>query len=195
MATFASAAGVETGQYLSDLVNDYKVTPQFAVTGDYVDAISGGFLNGRFAMAEGFGNYFHSDLEASDIKDKVGLFPSPINTGFVNYWGVGVAKSTEYPDEAARLLQLLLAPENVILFDYGLPVRQTAYESDRYNTEFYQMMKDTAEQGRTFAKTVNYGHLADSIAAAVQEIVLTGGDPLVILKRYQDEYNASYGGE
>ena len=32
-------------------------------------------------------------------------------------------------------------------------------------------------------------------AAAVQEVVVTKGNPGEILKKYQDEYNGSYGGE
>lgn len=37
--------------------------------------------------------------------------------------------------------------------------------------------------------------LADSVAAAVQEVIATDGDVQEIFTRYQDEYNARYAGE
>ena len=44
-------------------------------------------------------------------------------------------------------------------------------------------------------RTVNYMKLADSVAAAVQEVIATDGDVQEIFTRYQDEYNARYAGE
>ena len=52
-----------------------------------------------------------------------------------------------------------------------------------------------AAQGKSMPQTANYMKLADSVAAAIQEIVLIKGDAKEILTRYQDEYNARYAGE
>ena len=56
-------------------------------------------------------------------------------------------------------------------------------------------MIEIAENGRNVAETVNYMKLADSVAAAVQEVIATDGDVQEIFTRYQDEYNARYAGE
>jgi len=48
---------------------------------------------------------------------------------------------------------------------------------------------------RTEEMLLNYMKLADSVAAAVQEVIATDGDVQEIFTRYQDEYNARYAGE
>lgn len=194
MAIYANEHGVATAQFLSDLVNKHKVTPQFTVSGNYPDAISTGVLNGTYALAEGFGNYMFANLAASEYADKVGLFIPPIRKRFLNYWGLGISANTDYPEESARLHYLLMLGENLLHFDYGLPVRQSAYENDRYKSDLYAVMRESASTSRTFLPTANYNPLTESIAAAVQEVVISNSDPAPILQRYQDEYNENYGG-
>ena len=79
--------------------------------------------------------------------------------------------------------------------DGGLPARQSDYEDEQYQGPLYKAMLEIAEDGRNVAETVNYMKLADSVAAAVQEIIANDGDVKEVFTRYQDEYNARYAGE
>ena len=207
-AIYASEAGVKAAQFLSDLVNNYKVTPEFAVSGSYNDVLRTGFVNGQYAMAEGFGNYFFNVLEEEGLisgympatedahTDKVGLFLAPPDSQrYSNFWTLGISKTCPYPDEAMRLVELLIKPDNIKHYLNGIPVRQSAYENKAYSADLYQVMRQAAAQGKSMPQTANYMKLADSVAAAIQEIVLTKGDAKEILTRYQDEYNARYAGE
>ncbi len=86
-----------------------------------------------------------------------------------------------------------MQPENLILFDYGLPVRQTAYQVERYKSPLYDIMKQSASTGRTLPPTINYYPLTSAISAATQEAIVSRGDPSEILKKYEDEFNDTYG--
>ena len=95
-----------------------------------------------------------------------------------------------------KLVEELLAPDVITMYaDGGLPARQSDYADEKYQSELYLSMLEIAENGRNVAETVNYMKLADSVAAAVQEVIATDGDVQEIFTRYQDEYNARYAGE
>lgn len=192
-ATFANDAGVKTLQFFSDVINKYKVTAPYSVSGNYPDAIATGVFSGKYAMAESFGNYMFADLAASPYADKVSLFLPPLKQRFLNFWGVGVSSNTAYPDESARLLQLLMQPQNLIYFDYGLPVRQSAYQLARYKSPLYDLIKKSASTGRTLPPTINYYPLTSAVSAATQEAIVSKGSIPDILKKYQDDFNDNYG--
>ena len=111
-------------------------------------------------------------------------------------YSLSVYAGSKHPDLAMKLVEELLAPDVITMYaDGGLPARQSDYEDEKYQSELYLSMLEIAENGRNVAETVNYMKLADSVAAAVQEVIATDGDVQEIFTRYQDEYNARYAGE
>jgi ABC-type glycerol-3-phosphate transport system substrate-binding protein len=206
-ATFASPEGVKAIQFLSDLVNVHKVTPQYMVSGGYNDILTG-FVNGEFAMIDGFGNYWFNSLQQEGLatglnpptaaanSDKVGLLIAPANSSrYVNYWTFGISESCTEKEAAAKLLYKLLQAEHLQLYVGGLPPRQTMLNKAAYQTPLYKKMAEAAAIGRQMPMTPNYMNLSDAVAAAVQEVVSTNGNASAILNRYQTEYNNRYGGE
>jgi ABC-type glycerol-3-phosphate transport system substrate-binding protein len=206
-AIFASSAGVKAVQFLSDLVNVHKVTPEYMVSGGYNDILTG-FVNGEFAMIDGFGNYWFNSLQQEGLatglnppsaaanSEKVGLLIAPANSSrYVNYWTFGISESCKEKEAAAKLLYFILKEEHLEKYVGGLPPRQSMLNKPAYQTPLYKTMAEAAALGRQMPATPNYMHLADAVAAAVQEVVMTKGDAGAILTRYQDEYNNRYGGE
>jgi maltose-binding protein MalE len=66
------------------------------------------------------------------------------------------------------------------------------WERPQYATDWYQTWRRAAEAGRSMPETANYNDLADSVAAALQEIILKQADPAQTLQRYQNEFNRRY---
>lgn len=195
-AIFADETGVKTGQFVKDLVTKHGVTPQFAISGGYGDALDA-FMNGQYAMMEGFGSYWISNVVEAGMEDKVGICAVPDGSNrFSNCYSLSIYAGSEHPDLAMKLIEELLAPDVITMYaDGGLPARQSDYEDEQYQGPLYKAMLEIAEDGRNVAETVNYMKLADSVAAAVQEIIANDGDVKEVFTRYQDEYNARYAGE
>ncbi|GHV64031.1 sugar ABC transporter substrate-binding protein [Spirochaetia bacterium] len=208
-ASYASPEGVKTAKFLYDLVNTYKVTPEWAVSGSYTDVIQKPFINGQYAMVEGFGNYWIKQLQdagfvsgavpaSADAKAlSVGIFTVPEGSDrYTNGWCLTVAESCKNPDEAMKLLESLLVQDHLQNFmSAGLPGRKSVYQLGAYSSKFYQEWNAAASNGRPMPPTANYMTLADSISACLQEIVASKAPIESTLKRYQDEYNARYAGE
>lgn len=62
-AVFASDAAVAAARFLDDCVHKHKITPPWACSGTYDDVIQLPFLDGRLAMAWGWGSYWNKTLE------------------------------------------------------------------------------------------------------------------------------------
>ncbi|MDR2111328.1 MAG: extracellular solute-binding protein, partial [Spirochaetaceae bacterium] len=144
MAIFASAEGVKTAQFLSDLVNVHKVTPEYMVSGGYNDILTG-FINGEFAMIEGFGNYWFNNLQQEGLavglnppsveanSGTVGLMVAPPGSSrYVNYWTFGISESCTEKDAAVKLLYTLLRTEHLEKYIGGLPPRQSMLDKPAY---------------------------------------------------------------
>jgi multiple sugar transport system substrate-binding protein len=206
-ASFASSAGVKAAQFLSDLVFVHKVTPEWSLMGTYDDVILRPFLDGRCAMAWGWGTYWIQPLE--DKGWIVNLFP-PKPDGrattadvfvtptaeqlqFVNTWSVSIHKLSQHPKESFEFITHLLAPQTLLAFpDAGLPARRSLWQRPELKTPFYQTWHQAVEHGKAMPPTPYYMELAQNISAAMQEI-LTQRKPIAeTLQKFQDEYNARF---
>lgn len=207
-ATFASEAGIEAAQFLFDLIHTHKVTPRWAVGGNYDEVVLNGLLDGRFAMTWGYGSYWIPALEdsgmvkgcwpASDACSSVnaGVFVTPTEprAQFSNAWTVSIHSLSRNPDEAARYIETMLRPGTIENFaDAGLPARRSAWEQSAYQSDFFGEWFEAAQNGRSMPPTSNYGELADSVAVALSEILLQGAPIEATLQRAQDDFNATYG--
>ena len=209
-AVFASSAGVKTAQFLSDLMNRHKVVPRWAVSGAYDDVILRGFLDGKFAIAWGWGSYWIQPLEekgwisrcfpptpAGEMK-QVGVFLIPTNNQaqFTNAWAISVHALTRKPVASVAFLEMFVKPEALFSFpDAGLPARLSTWERPEYRTDFYRTWYEAVKHGRSMPATAHYEELANSVAAALQEILVKNAPLEATLLKFQKAYNVRYAGE
>lgn len=209
-ATFASPEGVLAIQWLSDLVNVHKVTPKYAIGGDYGAITKTEFLAGKHAMAWGYGSYWIGAMEDKGMTKGVFpatptgralngdyfLLPTSGNAMFTNAWCISIHKLSKHPDESFKFIKTFLGSEHLKTYpDAGLPGRKSHWNSPEYNTPIYKVWKNAIASGRPMPSTGYYGELADNMGAAIQEILATNGPVEETLKRYEDEWNANYAGE
>ncbi len=207
-ATFASEAAVNASRFLDDCIHKHKITPPWACSGTYDDGVHSAFLDGRLAMAWGWGSYWNKTLEergwvrglvppTPEGKEvKVGVFVTPTKSGaqFANCWTFSIHKLTKHPPESFSFIETVLEPSNLEEYpDAGLPVLKSIWAKKEYQNHWYQVWRQAAEAGRPMADTPHYNDLADTVASALQEIILKRTDPAKTLKRYQDEFNRKYG--
>ena len=209
-ATFASEEGVKAAKFLYDLIYKYKITPKWAVSGTYDDVILHSFLNGKLAMADGFGSYWIGALESKGFVK--GIFPAtsqgktiladvfPVPTRphaqFTNAWCLSIHKLSKHPAEAFKFVSFLTQAKYLYKYpDAGLPARLTIWNRPEFSTPFYKKWLFAAKHGRAMPPTAHYGELADTVAAALEDIVVKKSPVGTTLKKAQDEYNASYAGE
>lgn len=205
-AVFAGEAGAQAVRWLKDCIMVHKVTPPWAAGEKYDDIIFERFMRGDLAMAWGWGSYWNEMLEKKGWtqglfppspegrSDKVGIFVTPTRTGaqFANSWALSIHKLSKHPKQAFELIETMLEPNNVDAYADGLPVRRSTWEKPAYQTSWYQTWRRAIEVGRPMPDTPHYNDLADTVYAAVQEIILNDVDALEVLERYQDEFNNRY---
>jgi multiple sugar transport system substrate-binding protein len=207
-AVFASEEGVKAAQWLYDLMYTHKVTPKYAVTGTYDGVILNDFLEGKAAMAWGFGSYWIALLETNGLVE--GIYPAtpdgkatkadgfviPGIHQFTNAWLLSIHALSENADAGMKFIEYFLQPQFLHTFpDAGLPARLSLWDKPEYQTPFYKTWLEAAKTGRPMPSTGYYGELADTVAAAMQEILAKQAPIAETLKKFQDEYNAEYAGE
>jgi ABC-type glycerol-3-phosphate transport system substrate-binding protein len=210
-ANLTGDASLQATQWLYDLVYTHKVTPPYAYAADadYGVVIDTAFLDGKIAQGMGFGSYWIGTLEDKGMLSGcfpatadcavgsagVMLVPTSVKAQFTNAWCLSIHKLSKYPDMAFKLLETVLRPENLINYpDAGLPARLSAWEAPEYQSEFYQLWLEAARNGRPMPPTPNYPELADTVAAALQEILANQSDIAGTLQKFEDEWNTKYAG-
>ncbi|NQS89478.1 extracellular solute-binding protein [Patescibacteria group bacterium] len=209
-ASFASEAGVKAAKFVYDLMNTYKVTPEWAISGTYDDVGLVNFLAGKYAMFGGFGSYWIGPLE--DKGWVTGIFPpkpwgkakvadifvcaTKPHAQFTNTWSLSINKLSKHPDESFKLIDFIVTPKRLVNYpDAGLPTLLSLWEKPEYQTDFYREWFEAAKHGRSMPYTAHYGDLADTVAACLQEILIKKVPIEAMLKKFEDEYNAKYAGE
>ncbi len=209
-ASFASPAGIKATRFLRDLILKHRVTPKWAVSGKYDDVIFKSLMENRSAIAWGFGSYWIQPLEAKgwiqgcfppsiDAEmNTVGFFLTPTkdHSQFTNAWMMSVHASSPRPGLAVDLMETCLEPEALATFpDAGLPATQSTWQKPEYQTEFYQIWYQAVKTGRSMPPTAHYEELANTIAAALQEIIINEQSIPSTLASFQRTYNERYAGE
>ena len=209
-ANFASEAGVKAAQFLYDLIYVHKVMPSWVVSGAYDEVVLKGLLNGTFAMTWGYGSYWIPALEdagwikgcwpatpeCATVTADVFVTPTEPKAQFSNAWTVSIHALSKNPETSFRYIESLLRPGTLENFpDGGLPARQSAWQQNQYATDFYGTWFEAAKNGKPMPATVYYGELADTIAAAMADILLNEAPIKETLQRHQDEFNAAHGNQ
>ena len=206
-AVFAGATGVKAAQFFKDLIYTYKVTPVADLAGTYDDAVLNAFLNGKIAMAWGFGSYWIAQLEAKGFvkgcfppspdatETKAGVALLPGCPTFVNSWNASIYSLSENKDLAWKFINVMLKAENLRNYaDAGLPIRASEWNGPAMQTPFYKLWKSSLATGHPMPPTAHYGELADTVAAALQDILVSNQDIQTALGKAQDDYNGKYAG-
>ena len=211
-ATLTGDASVKAVQWIYDLVHTHKVTPPYAYASDadYGNLILQAMLDGKIAQSMGFGSYWIGALQDKNmLKDcfpakatcepaTVGMMvqPSTVRATFTNAWCMSVHKLSKNPEVAWALMQTIFKPNNLKTYpDAGLPARLTGWATPEYSSAFYKTWLDAAQSGRPMPPTPYYPELADTMSAAIQEILSKKADIPATLKRFEDEWNGKYAGQ
>jgi ABC-type glycerol-3-phosphate transport system substrate-binding protein len=209
-ATFASTAGVQAAQLAYDTVFKYKITPESAVGGAYEDGVFKPFMEGKAAMAWGWGSYWIQALEDKGMikscfppsKDctpgTAGVFVTPTKpkAQFTNAWTISVHKLSEHPAESFKLIEYVLKADNLAVFgDAGIPARLSTWSKPEMQSAFWQTWLTAAKNGRGMPATVYYPELADAISAAFQQIIANNAPIAETLQKAEDEWNGKYAGK
>lgn len=163
--------GVEALQFYVDLFAEHGVV-QPSVLGDARDQARNLFMTGQVAMLLD-GLYATGAFEqlAPDLEWGIGKVPQvegrerkTLSTG----WDNVIFTSTEHPDEAWRFIQFYTQAENMAEAVMTLPVRQTAFDSERFQSAFYTPWKDALQYGEPNPQTPHYEQMMFIIGEAVQ---------------------------
>lgn len=208
-AVFASEAGVKTAKFLYDLIYTHKVTPEWAISGLYDEVIATPFLNNKYGMAGGWGNYWIEPLQREGFAEGVSppttqakgtvadLFICPKGTSrFTNTWSISIHKLTKNADLSFKLLESIIRPDSLWTFpDAGLPARRSLWQRPAMKTDFYLKWAEVANVGRPMPSTARYMELSDTVAVCLQEIIAQKAPIQATLEKFQDEYNRKYAGQ
>lgn len=209
-AAFASPPGVRAAQFLSDLINTYQVTPRWVVSGTVDDVILRPFLDGKFAMAWGWGSYWIQALQEKGLVQgcfpptpqarmtHIGIFltPTAVQAQFTNAWTISIHALTKDPVTSAQFIETMVQPEALAAFpDAGLPSQLANWQKPEYQNDFYRTWFEATRRGRSMPATAHYEELANSVAAALQEILVKNAPIAQTLQKFQQAYNIRYAGE
>ncbi len=209
-AVFASEAGIKAAEFLRDLICKYQVTPRWVLSGTTDDTILRTFLNGKIAMAWGWGSYWTQPLEQAgwlsgcypptpDCQmSKAGFFVTPTNpqAQFTNTWTVSMHTLTKWPKISYDFIQLLIDPVSLTMSpDAGLPAQLSIWQKTEYQTPYYKIWFKAVKKGKGMPATGHFEELVNTISAALQEIMVKNAEVASTLLRFQEEYNKRYAGE
>ena len=205
-----SEASVKAVEWLWDAVNDTEIIPPFAAAADadYQTLVRDALINGDVGQSTGFGSYWIAFLEEAGLTE--GCFPAtaecvatgvtpmvspnPGGAQFANAWDLSIHSLSENPDMAWKLIEIMMRPENITTFpDAGLPPYLSIYDGEAYSSDYWQVWRDMAVNGRGVPQTPFYPELADAVQVAIQEAI--AGDRAAIpdiLAAAQDEFVAAY---
>jgi multiple sugar transport system substrate-binding protein len=163
--------GVEALQFYVDLFREHGVA-QPSVLGDARDQARNLFMTGQVAMlldglyATGAFAQLAPDLEwgIGKVPQVEGRERKTLSTG----WDNVIFTTSQHPEEAWRFIEFYTRAENMAASVMTLPVRQTAFESERFQTDFYDPWKDALQYGEPNPQTPHYERMMFVIGEAVQ---------------------------
>ena len=129
---------------------------------------------------------------------KAGIFLTPTfcQAQFTNAWTISVHALGQRPAKSVQLLETFVEPEALYTFpDAGLPARLSFWERPEYQTDFYQTWFKAVSKGKSMPPTAHYDELANTVAAALQEILVKHSPVKSTMLKFQKAFNLRYAGE
>ena len=208
-ATFANDAGIKTAQYIHDLIYKHKVTSPRMLKRKYkYDDFRKDFLDGKFAIAIGWGSYWLESLEKKGwIKGcyppsrnarevTVGFFPYPTKKqeSFLSSWNLSIHKISSKKKEAMEIINMMVKAENLAKCPEAklLPPRKSMWNTPSYRTSFYQKWYKMLVNGRNVPKTIHYEELRSYINVGLRRVLLEKKPLKETLENLQSKFNNRY---
>jgi multiple sugar transport system substrate-binding protein len=175
-AAFNSPEGVESAQFLGDLINKAKVDRPGTIKLDNTD-----FMQGKVAML--VSNIATRGLlrDRPDLKDQVGIAAPPMaKKRVVELSGemFGISHTSRHKDAAAKLLAYLTSREVVVKYnqvDDNIPGLKAAMDSDYVRSNpFVSQFVEIAKVGRPLPKHPRWSEVSTVLTAALDEVLLKG---------------------
>ena len=175
-AAFNSPEGVESAQFLGDLINKAKVDKPGTIKLDNTD-----FMQGKVAML--VSNIATRGLlrDRPDLKDQVGIAAPPMaKKRVVELSGemFGIAQSSRQKEAAAKLLAYLASRDVVVKYnqvDDNIPGLKAAMDSDYVRSNpFVSQFIEIAKVGRPLPKHPRWSEVSSVLTTALDEVLLKG---------------------
>jgi ABC-type glycerol-3-phosphate transport system substrate-binding protein len=180
-AGFNNAKGVRSIQYLTDLVNKYKVVPPGVTDASYND-VRVGFANGRISMMMTSNNTVGQAVaDNPQIDGKMGAFLFP-KAGFAKYASMngciylGILKNSKHKAEAWRFVRFLLRPENQEKFakiTCRLPVTSASLKKDFIqNDPALKVFAQALNYNEDYPPVAENGEIGAALVECLQQAIL-----------------------
>jgi ABC-type glycerol-3-phosphate transport system substrate-binding protein len=175
-AAFNSPEGVESAQFLGDLVHKARVDKPGTIKLDNTD-----FMQGKVAML--VSNIATRGLlrDRPELRDQVGIAAPPMaRKRVVELSGemFGIAQGSRHKEAAARLLAYLTSRDVVVKYnqvDDNIPGLKAAMDSDYVRTNpFVSQFIEIARVGRPLPKHPRWSEVSTVLTAALDEVLLKG---------------------
>lgn len=176
-AAFNSSQGVESVEFLADLIRRYHVDEPGAIKVDNTD-----FIQGRVAML--VSNIVTRGLlqNAPQLKTDVGIaLPPARKKRVIELSGemIGMTQPSRNKEEATKLLAFLAENRDVVVkynaVDDNIPGLRSALKSDYMNSNpWVRQFADLAKAGRPLPQYPKWPQAAAIITAALDEVYLKG---------------------
>jgi len=197
-AAWNTAEVAEAVKFLSDLVNEYKVSPESCLTVTDYNEIQESFKAGNIAMiidgTYSYASYFESDLGKAG---KIGFAPIPGKNGaapnFSNGWAWGIPSNAKNPDLAWEFIKFFETKDIQIehsKIEGGLPTLKACYEDETFKGyPFPDYIDNLQKYGRSMDPVVYYQEGLESLAIAAGAYCL---DPSQDLSKLLEESATSF---
>ncbi|AJQ94000.1 ABC transporter substrate-binding protein [Gynuella sunshinyii] len=205
--TLNSAPVLKTVQFLSDLVNQYKVAPPDSYLKTKRE-VAASIIGGQTAMAIVGSWEWRSDanfLAQANLKEKLGSAPIPVPDGVdpakaataVGYGTWVIFKDSDAKQAAWNWIEKVTSAQHEVnIFKDGtgnMPMRLSAYKDPVFTSDpIFSSFVDTMPNARSRPKTNNYELLSQSYRDAIQKVLSGKQKPKDALKEAQDKVKASW---
>jgi ABC-type glycerol-3-phosphate transport system substrate-binding protein len=154
-------------------------------------------MNGTAGMAA-LGTHRLKTIQASnpDVQwAPLPTFPGEKDASVITGWTLGIGRSSDHPEEAAKFIKFMTSPEAQARLARGgeVPARKSAAADPYFNSAEGKLIKDFAQYIATAGQIRKYpatwGQLAQSMAEGMQSLYLKGTAAEETMDNIVETYN------
>jgi multiple sugar transport system substrate-binding protein len=179
-AILNSEAGVAALEFYTNMAKKYKIAQPSAAS-DSRNEVRQLFMTGQVAMMiDGpwaTGTFRDMAPKLNWGVGKIPQVPGKDRRSVLSAWYYTVFSGSKHKEEAWKLVDFLLRPENMAKGVVTLPVRQTAAKMPRFATPEWAPFFDAAQYAAPEPSTRYFNEIMDFTGEAIQEILLDRKTP------------------